>query len=148
MGSWRKGLTAGLVLVAMTTTAAARADEGPLFGIDDSSTRGWFRGAGLGGASLIYASCLLAGYVSLEDGNEELAPMMIPVVGPIVTTATTDASDEGDALMYTLSSLQAAGLLVFGLSFLGDEDAPSYPELTFAPRLSPTAAGMQLGVSF
>lgn len=145
MRPWRTWLTVVLTLLAMSTTVEAHADE-----VDGSaiSPRGWVRAIGLGTFSAVYATCLVVGYVGLEQDNEPLAPLMIPIVGPLVTTATTEMAPEGDALMYALSGLQVAGLLVLGLSFVGDDDASPSPELTFAPQLSPSVAGMQMGLTF
>lgn len=140
-------LTVVLTLLAMSTTVEAHADEEAVDG-SGIGPRGWVRAVGLGTFSSIYASCLIIGYVGLEQGNEPLAPLMIPIVGPLVTTATTEMAPEGDALMYALSGLQVTGLLMLGLSFVGDDDASPSPELTFAPQLSPSVAGMQMGLTF
>lgn len=145
MSPWRTCMTFVLTLLAMSTTVEAHADEVDGSGVDP---RGRFRAIGLGTFSTVYTACLVIGYVGLEQGNEPLAPLMIPIVGPVVTTATTDMGPGGDAMLYALAGLQVAGAVVFGLTFVGDDDESPSPELTFAPQLSPSAAGMQMGLTF
>ncbi len=71
----------------------------------------WITGLGVfGGAYLISA---LAGGTAASEGQEEAAPLLIPVVGPWVTVRTTDADSGLRSALVIDGIAQLAGVALF-----------------------------------
>jgi hypothetical protein len=71
----------------------------------------WVTGAAIFGAS--YGISVLAAGTAVSEGNEEAAPLLIPVVGPWVTVRTTDADSGLRSALVIDGITQLAGVALF-----------------------------------
>ena len=77
--------------------------------------------SGIGMFGLSYITSFAVGYTNLDSSDGDLAPLMLPAVGPFISIATTDMNALGTGLLVGLGGLQIAGLVLIGVGF-GDSD--------------------------
>lgn len=90
----------------------------PGYQLDSEPRSGlWITGAALAGG--VYLATFLVAGTAVSEGEEDLAPLFIPVVGPWVAVRTSDDGDDElrvPLVMSGIAQLAGVGLLIGGLA--------------------------------